>query len=457
VGYKSSENVTVKIVFGAGTINSTNATATPGGLITTSWKVPSNASIGTYIVNITSVTANPTIKNPPDIDFFTVPGFDVDVTTKNLAGETVSNVAIRVFENAKSVVNLTSTSNGLAHTKLEVGNYTSEAFYKGEKVGELPINVTEMITLDFNCTLTNLKIFAIAKVDGANVPIPEVKVSLSSTPENKTLSTNTTGIAIGSSLLPNQTYVLNASRYGISFNVTSLPTLFVNGTAIAWYNLTLISPTLILRVNTTKSNNEPISGVTVIAQELMGGLRYEGNTDTEGIIAFNSAFGKYTIEVYDADGIKLNETTVNLFQNQSVSIICRLYGLTVSIRVVDYFGQPMSNVNITVQRENAALLASRTQANGVATFTNITGGSLLVSTYLFDQVQPDVARVFNVENSTTIEIKLEAYVMLAGFLVKTPILATAIVIAVALLLVLTIEVYRRKRFKPQKTSKPEQK
>jgi hypothetical protein len=233
--------------------------------------------------------------------------------------------------------------------------------------------------------------------------------------------------------------------------------LFVNGTAVAWYNLTLISPTLILRVNTTKPNNEPISGVTVIAQELMGGLRYEGNTNTEGIIAFDSAFGKYTIEVYDADGIKLNETTVNLFQNQSVSIICKLYGLTISFKVVDYFGQPMSNVNITVQRENAALRASRTQANGVATFTNITGGSLMVSTYLFDQVQPDVARVFNVENSTTIEIRLEAYVMLAGFLVKTPILATTIVIAVALLLVLTIEVYRRRRFKPQKTSKPEQK
>mgnify|MGYP005831201575 CR=1 FL=1 len=455
-GYKPSENVTARIIFGGKTINSTSITATTEGAVATNWTVPSNASIGIYIVNITSISPEPTLKDPPDIQTFTVPGFDVNITTRNLAGEIVANVVVRVFENEKSIVNLTSTTNGLVQTTLEVGNYIGKAFYIGENVGNFPINITDApVSLGFNCSLTNLKISVFAKIDSAEIPIPEVKIFLTSTPENKTLFTNTTGTTVASSLLPNHTYVLNVSRYGASFpNVTSIPTLFNNGTAVAWYNVTLISPTLTLRVNITKPNNEPIRNVKVKVQELMGGLRYENNTDAEGIIVFNCAFGKYTVEIYDTDGIKLNGTTVNLFQNQNVSVVCKLYGLTVSFRIVDYFGQPISNANVTLLRGNAALSSILTQANGIATFSNITGGLLQVSTYVFDQTS-NVVKVFYIDASSTIEIRLEEYVILAGFLVNTAVLATTLIILIAVLLVLLIEVYSRKRFKPQKISKQE--
>ncbi|NWF87695.1 hypothetical protein HXY32_07820 [Candidatus Bathyarchaeota archaeon] len=455
-GYKPSENVTTRIIFGGKTINSTNITATPGGIVAMNWKIPPNASRGIYIVNITSISPEPTLKNPPDIQTFNIPGFDVSITTRNLAGEIVANVVVRVFENEKSIINLTSTTNGLAQTTLEVGNYTGKAFYKGENVGNFPINVTNgPVSLGFNCTLTNLKISVFAKVDSAEISIPEVKIFLTSAPENRTLFTNMTGTTIATSLLPNHTYVLNVSRYGVSFpNVTSIPTLLDNGTAVAWYNVTLISPTLTLRVNTTKPNNEPIGNVKVKVQELMGGLHYEDNTNAEGIIVFNCAFGKYTVEVYDADGIKLNETTVNLFQNQNVSIVCKLYGLTVSFRIVDYLGQPISNANVTLLRGNVVLRSNHTQTNGIATFNNITGGLLQVSTYVFNQI-PNVVKVFYVDTSSTIEIRLEEYVILAGFLVNTAVFAITSIILIAVLLVLLIEVYRRKRFKPQKISKQE--
>jgi hypothetical protein len=185
----------------------------------------------------------------------------------------------------------------------------------------------------------------------------------------------------------------------------------------------------------------------------MGGLRYERNTTPEGIAVFSGAFGMYRIEVFDADGIKLNETTVSLFQNETISIVCKLYGLAVSFRVVDYFGQSILNADVILRRENLAYRSNRTQANGLATFNRITGGNLQVSVYLFNQTQPDMAEAFYIENSTTIEIKLNEYVILAGFLVKTAYMATAIIIVATVLLALVIEVYRRKRSKPPKAQK----
>jgi hypothetical protein len=460
VGYKSNENTTIKISLGEKTLNSTNATATSEGLVNANWTVPSNATIGTYTVNITSISPSPTIKKPPDVQSFDVPGFDVNITTRSLSGETAANVIVSIFENEKFLTNLTSPSTGLIQAKnvFEIGNYTVKAFYKGEKVGELQVNVTEMASLNFTCSLTNLKTSAFAKVNGTEIPIPEVEVYLTSTVENRTSSTNTTGIAIVNLLLPNHTYVLNSSRYGVSFNVTSLPTLLVNGTIVAWYNVTLVTPTFTLQINTTKSNNEPISNAPLKVQEQMGGLHFEGNTNTEGMIVFSSvAFGKYIIEVYDADGIKLNETTVNLFQNQNVSIVCKLYGLTVSFRIVDYFGQPIPNLNVTLQRENLASYSSITQVDGIATFNDITGGSFQISINLLNQIQQAEAKAIYVGDSATIEIKLEEYVILAGFLVNTVILVTIIIIVATILLALLVEVLRRRRFTLQKSSKPEPK
>ena len=75
---------------------------------------PSNASASsTYTVNVTSVSG-PTQKVPPDVQNFTVPGFAVNVTTRNLAGEPVPNLSVTAFENLTLVSSGTSDANGLA-------------------------------------------------------------------------------------------------------------------------------------------------------------------------------------------------------------------------------------------------------------------------------------------------------------------------------------------------------
>lgn len=454
-GYKLNENVMIKITYGGKTIIPIiTAIATNGGLVQADWPVPANASArSTYTLNVTSFSSSPTVKNAPDVQNFTVPGFNVNVTTENLAKEPVQGVKVQAFENGKSVVDATSDSNGLTQPQiaLEIGNYTFEAFYKSTIVQERSISITNAVSFVLYCNLTNLKISVIAVKDGTNIMVPGAEAYL--TRENKTITTDINGTAIAHSLLPSVNYTLNSSRYGVSFNVTKLSSLLVNQNVAAWYNISFILPTFTLRVNVTNANGEPIPNAMVEAQESMGGLLYEDNTNTEGTATIlRCAFGKYNITIYDAEGIKLNETAVSVLNQtllvQDIHISCKLSGLTLSVKVVDYFGQPISNVKVTLEQDDLAPRSDYTQSNGEATFSGISGGNLQITIYLSDQAQPYVAEGLSLASSTTVGIKLEKYVMLAGFLVETTSLVTAMLIAASAILILLVEVYRRKRVKP---------
>ena len=447
-GYKPNENVTIKVTFQGTTIDpKVSVNATKGGLIAANWPIPSNASIGTYTINITS-TLNVTRKNPPDIQSFMVPGFYINITTRNLAREIVPNVAVQVFEDKKSVVNATSTSKGLVQMKLEIGNYTCRAFYKGEKVSESSINVTKADWLDFDCNLTNLKILVIAVVDGVEIGVPEAKIYL--TRENKTVITDINGTAVAHSLLPNYSYVLNASRYDMPpFNTTNIQQLPTKD----WVNITIICPTVKLEAYVTDGQKQPIAEELMVrVQELMGGLYYQNNT-LNGTAVINCAIGRYKIEVYGKRAnnyLKLNETTVNLFEETQIPMVCKIYGLNMSIKVIDYFGQLIPNVNVELQRENLQYPPS--ESNGLVTFNNIIGGDMRITVYLSGQSNPCVTLTSFVDSSEVIEIKLEKYVVLAGFLVETSSLTTAIIIVATAILVLSIEVYKRRRLKSHKSS-----
>jgi hypothetical protein len=208
----------------------------------------------------------------------------------------------------------------------------------------------------------------------------------------------------------------------------------------------------------TNAAGVPIPNAMVKVQESMNGLQYENNTNDEEIaIISQCAFGRYNITIYDADGLKLTETSVSVLNLtlpiQDISITCNLSGLTLSINVVDYFGQPISNVNVTLQQDDLAPRSNITQSSGMASFSGISGGKVQIILYLSGRTQPYTAKELNVTNSMTIGIKLEKYIMLAGSLVETTSLITAILIIASALLVVSVEVYRRRRSKPQQ--KPE--
>jgi len=414
-------------------------------LINYNWTVPANATVGNYTVNVVSLSG-PTVKNPPDTQTFAVPGFPVNVTAENLAEQTVPGVTVVALENGTVADNETTDTTGLATLNLEVGNYTCDASSQNENVGEQVIEVNDTVALDIVCNLTDLKV----QVSSGNTSIPDAGIFL--TPLNETFTTDINGTAIIPSLLPGLAYGLNISRYGISFNVTSLSQLLMNETAVAYYNVTVSCPTLVLRVIATESDGQPFNDTLVRVQEMSGEPLYEEYTDENGSAMFSPPLGIYSVMVYDKSGIMLNETTVDLFQNESTMVQCDLYDLTVSVKVVDYFGQGIGNVNVKLQREGEPTMsAPPTKSDGIATFNNVIGGNLEVVLYLGDSTQPIVTEGVTVENSTTIQVTISKYIVVGGLLVETTEFATILVIAVAIAFVLALEVYRFRRSKMKKS------
>jgi len=448
--YNANEDVTLTIS-GKDLNYSQNMTADGNGLVTyANSTMLSNASMGVYTVNITS-TSNPTKKTPPDVQSFTVPGFDVNMTMRNLAAEPVSSVTVYVFENAQSITNATSDSAGLARLNLEVGSYMCNASYNDQEVGDFSIQVNDSASFDLNCNLTNLRVLV---VDEDGIRIPDIDLRLK--PENQTFSasiaqTDINGTSVAHSLLPVVNnifvnYTLNASRYETQFSTITNISLPI----APWFELDVICPKISLQVNVTSGSLDPISGAQVNVTEVKGGLQYSGATGAGGGVTLSCTLGKYMVEVYDQSGIKLNETTVNLNQTSNLSIICNLYDLDISVMVVDYFGQPIPNVNVTLQRtgQRRSHVAG---ADGLASFSNIVGGSTQVTVRLSGQSDPCVVTTTYLDSSRTIELKIDRYVALAGMLLETAHLLTLIIVVLIVVAILCLEVLRRRRLKPQKS------
>lgn len=437
--YQPFENVTVAIS-GNVIYNIENWTADDTGIIHyTNWTVPEDALIGTYTVRITS-TSNLTKKTPEDAQNFTIPGYAIDFTTRNLAEEPVTDVTLKAIEKGVLVTSNTSDYNGFLRLRLESGTYMCEAYFKGARVGENSITITGDTSLNFSCSLTNLRVIV---TDNNFNPIPEVTVNLIE--ENETLTTDLNGTVVFTSLLPNNTYTVNSSRYDMPFDTTTIPQL----PAAAWYNVPIILPMLTLQVTVFDASGNLINNALVRIRERIAGVYFEGTT-INGIITHDFLLGRYDIEIY-SNGIRLNGTTVDLNQTTvTVPIECQLFGLNVSIKIIDYFGQPIPNTNVTLQNGSYGA-SSLTAGDGTAAFTNVIGGDLQLAVYVLGQSEPCVAQTAGITNSTTIAIKIDRYSLLAGSLVETNQLITVIIIILVVIFMLSLEILRRRRHKAQKT------
>jgi hypothetical protein len=443
--YAPNEIATVTIV---GTdINSVANVSDPTGLISYNWTVPSYALIGSYSVAVIS-TAGPTTKNPTDTQNFTIPGFGVNVTARNLAGDLVPSVEVKAYENSTLSDDKTTDSTGLAKLTLELGNFTTKAFFTNVDVGELNVTITNATAFDFSCNLTDIRVKVVAILNGSEVNIPEIGILLTST--SKQYTTDINGSVIIQSLLPNATYVLNATRYSNSFNVTTLPVLLIDNESVAFYDVKIICPDVTLQVVARKANGDAISNVVVKIKESLGVPRLEATTDASGTASFSAPFGSYTVQVYDSSNQKLNETTISLFGNQTLNMTCSLYGLDLTVKIVDYFGQGIANMGVTLQRQGQTQGVINTGADGTVTFNNVVGGQLdiIVSN---GGSAPVAAQSVDVENSAVVSIKVGQYTVLAGMLVQTSYLAAAIVVILIVALILALELYRRRRVRAEKT------
>jgi hypothetical protein len=407
----------------------------------------------TYTVNVTSVSG-PTVKVPPDVQNFTVPGFAVNVTSRNLAGEPVPNVIVTVFENLNLVFNGTSDANGLTTPTLEVGSYVCNASFSGQELGNITIVVNETSTVfDLPCNLTDLKVVVVDE-DGSFIPDVQLDLVANQTSAVSMNSTDVNGASIADSLLPifNNApilYSLNASRYGMPFyNTTSDFPLPV----AAWYNVTIVCPNENLNLNVTDGSGRPIRNASVNAIEQSGGLLYSNDTLADGTTTLHATFGKYLVQVY-VGGIELNETTIDLnYTTVNATINCGLYGLDVSVKLTTYFGQAVPNLNVTLRwigYPNSTSIVSG--SDGIASFKGIVGGNLTLTVSPKGQSSPLSVTTANVYTSTTIEIRLDKYIVLAGMLVDLGQFVTVLTIVLIAIFIVCLEVYRRKRSRPQQS------
>lgn len=455
--YAPGENVTLLIngnnLNYSQSIIADNVTGTVHYVNSTILLNASAASI--YTVNVTSVSG-PTVKVPPDVQNFTVPGFAVNVTTRNLAGEPVPNVLVTVFENLNLVFNGTSDANGLTTWTLEVGSYPCNASFSGQWLGNITIVVNETSTVfDLLCNLTNLKVVVVDE-DGLFIPDVQLSLVVNQTSTVAINSTDVDGTSTAHSLLPifnnaSIPYSLNASRYGMVFSTTlnfSLPVAPV----AAWYNLTIVCPKENLHLNVTDASGQPIRNASVNAIEKAGGFFYSNDTSADGTTTLRATFGRYLVQVY-VGGIKLNETTIDLnYTTVNATINCSLYGLDVSVKLTAYFGQAIPNLNVTLEwigYPNSTSTVSG--SDGIASFKGIVGGNLTLTVSMKGQSDPLAVTTANVYNSTTIEIRLDKYIILAGMLVDLGQFVTVLAIVLIVIFIVCLEVYRRRRSRPQQS------
>jgi len=452
----NGNNVTITIKLGDKTIH--NGTCQVfNGVVEYNWRVPEGVLVGNYSL---SITPKPVAKKVNDTQVFAVPGFKTEIVPCNLAGEPVSNVLIKVYDRrANETYDIISDGSGVATMWLERGEYNATAYFKRVKVGVSNFNITdEGIRLKLPCQLTNLNITVVSQQNMA-VKIPFVELNLTVTYttelggiENKT-ETNTSrtdinGIAQLKSLLTNATYKIAASRYGRTFN-------FNNDTltglkSVPWNNITIVCPVLSLEVKVVDRNKTPIQhDVLVEVQEAISGLNATGTLDQNGSVTFNCVLGVYNVKI-SSKGVLLNATTVELFEEKTLTIYCVLYKLPIYVRVVDYFGQPIPNVNVVLERNGVQIDSKQTGANGIVNFTE-NGGTLTIKVYLANQNQPAVSITSSVvkaiSEASPIEVKLARYVVLAGFLVETPWFTTVVLIVAAIVLFTVLEVVRKRRVK----------
>jgi len=455
IGYQPDENATISIKYAktSAIVHSETVIASSEGIINSSWTVPSDALIGDYDITITPEN---TAKLISDSQIFTVSGYTVKIRTLNLAGGLVPQIVVEALDQATNTVyNGTSTSDGIASLNLEKGNHTISAFWNGVKVGEMSVSITGESAFDLTCELTNLKI-TVQNKDGNLIPFVNLDITYQYVTTKEGLSktghssgqTDLSGTFILKSSLPGISYTINASLYGIVFNagnntVTGLPVQPVS-------EVTVLCPSRTLTLKIIDYNLAAIPNARIELFEVTSGLFHGAITDAAGTVTVEVTFGKYRLRVYK-DDILLNEIVIEVFSDTQREICCSLCNIQVSVKVVDYFNQPIPNMNVVLNGPGIGAQLATTQANGTTTFGNVIGGNMQIIAYPEGLENSYEAVSRHIEEPTEIRIRLAKYILIGPFLIESSALATFIVILLAIILFVSIEVYRRKRAKSAKS------
>jgi hypothetical protein len=194
----------------------------------------------------------------------------------------------------------------------------------------------------------------------------------------------------------------------------------------------------------TGYNDQAIQGARVQLVELSNGLFYSATTDSSGLATVHATYGSYRLRVYKDDAL-IRETNLKVFDDTRRQIKCTLYGIDLTVSVVDFFGSPISNAKVTVNGQET--VQANTENNGKATFGNIVGGNMQIVAEIPNQPEAYQAIKVTVDQPGNVEVKLEKYVSVGGALMQANIVITLIIVLVAAVVFVFLEVILRQKLK----------
>jgi len=444
-GYPAGQTIVVNVEFAGESVGDYPEYIAAGadGVVTSSWTIPSNATLGIYTVILTDV-AGTQVKPIPDIQNFTVTEVVVYCQTQNkynkepLAGVFVGAALLGQTYVTGGITNGT----GWIDLKISYGNYTFKAFWENIEVGSLNYSVLEnTVLLPIECELAHL---TVTIKDETGFPLPFINVTLAS---NKTgvlqFETNSIG-TVTTNTFTNVTYTIEAWRYGHLFDSTQIANL----TVTRWVNITC--PTYTLFVNVLDTKGIPLRNVEVAVYEWSSGVAepLQSNTtnDLGSAVFQNLTFGKYKIWVYSEDHtIILNKTVVDLTEDQLFFVVhCKIFNVDLSVIVKDYFGHPISNALVEVERDGVSI-SQKTGSRGKASFYNLTGGDCQISVSVMGKVSE--TRSLYLDETKAIVFKLEKSVVVGGFLLEVTQLIACVSLGIVIAVFALALIYRRLRLR----------
>lgn len=446
-GYGYSEIITANIKVGGLSVATfpRNLTAV-GGVITFEWPIPSNVTPGIYNLTLTNTTSPGTVKTPPDTQSFEILGVLCQIQTVNLANQPVTGAVVKVYNaSTNTYLNLSGKTNssGWIQFLLNSANYTFKAFWEDEEVGILSNkNVSQTPVLTLKLQLTHLQIVI---EDEMGERLSFVDLKLETKYEVESFRTNATGTWQIYNLLTHMNYSIEARRYNLLIPGTPVKNLTVS---LPWNDVTIVVPTYTLFVRVFDSHDVPAAGLKVTAYEWSSGIGepLQSNlTDSSGNVTFSLTFGRYRLRLYD-DTTFLNEVTVDLVQNQSSLVVhSDVYNVNFSVLVVDYFGQPIPNAWVELQRkvnsDYQTVKTQTTEADGTARFNGIIGGDSRV--YVSVAGRLGETQYLYIVDSKQILFKLDGYVAVAGYALETSQFVTVVILLIIIVAFAIASTYKR--------------
>ena len=452
VGYEPGTNATIIVKAPNGTeIHENRTKVLSNGTVLYYWKIPAKAPMGEYSLNITGKTE----KKVNDTQTFSVPGFPVKISALNLRGSPVSSVDIRIYEDGVSVSNITTEEDGSVNSSLEIGSYMLKALYYDKVVGNQTIDVdVGGGSYNITCMLTYMRIQVFDGKTSEPLPFITLQIDCNYTVENgeeryrsfKNV-TNLAGITEFPNVFVYANYTVAAFRYE---KAKFYEEKFIDLEPTETFELNITCPVKTLNLTVYDSENHPFAGVEVRVYEWTSGLAQpaaEAITNNEGKAFFNLTFGWYLVQVSKKD-IIANETKVELTYDKNVSIYCKLLNLDFSVKVTDYFSNPIPNLNVVLERVDTPEISYSevTDGNGIARFKLDVGGEYKVKIYFSaEDSTPYIMQSVKVARSGEITIHDGRHVILFGTLIETGMFTSILVIVVIAVLALMVYVIYRLR------------